>query len=143
MESATGSIDLGDPGVERHRLIIRNTHSILPSALSHALLPSFHRSTRFVWFLRDSCQALIDPCNFCESSWPGIPVYPNTLFQRSSSQKSSFSRIPFGCHARCGGVLMMGSLPSSSTDSPHRDRVNSEIRSEAVIERVWRCTWRP
>jgi len=24
-----------------------------------------------------------------------------------------------------------------------RDRVNSEIRLEAVIERVWRCTWRP
>jgi len=21
--------------------------------------------------------------------------------------------------------------------------VNSEIHSEAVIERVWRCTWRP
>jgi len=24
-----------------------------------------------------------------------------------------------------------------------RDRVNLEMHSEAVIERVWRCTWRP
>jgi len=24
-----------------------------------------------------------------------------------------------------------------------QDRVNSEIHSEAVIERVWRCIWRP
>jgi hypothetical protein len=24
-----------------------------------------------------------------------------------------------------------------------RDRVNSEMHLEAVIERVWRCTWRP
>jgi len=33
---------------------------------------------------------------------------------------------------------MMGGLPSSSTISPHRDRVNLEMHSEAVIERVWR-----
>jgi hypothetical protein len=40
-------------------------------------------------------------------------------------------------------VLMMGCLPSSSTVSPDGDQVNSEIHSEAVMERVWRCTWRP
>jgi len=27
------------------------------------------------------------------------------------------------------------------TEDDHR--VNSEIHSEAVIERVWRCNWRP
>ena len=25
----------------------------------------------------------------------------------------------------------------------NQDRVNSEIHTEAVIERVWRCNWRP
>jgi hypothetical protein len=136
MDSATGSIYLGDSGVDRH-LIIRNTHSIFSSSWSHALLPSFRRSTQFVSILTHSCEAFIDPCNLCGSSWPGILSYL-TLFLRSSSQNRSFSRIPFGYHARCGGVFMMGCLPSSSTVSPHRDRVNLEMHSEAVTERVWR-----
>jgi len=51
MDPATGSIYLADPGVDRHHLIIRNRHSIFPSSWSHALLPSFDRSTQFVWFI--------------------------------------------------------------------------------------------
>jgi hypothetical protein len=51
MDSATGSIYLGDPRVDRHHLIIRNTHSIFLSSWSHALLRSIHRSTQFVWFI--------------------------------------------------------------------------------------------
>jgi len=39
-------------------------------------------------------------------------------------------------------VLMMGCLPSSCTVSPHRDRLNLEMHSEAVMEQVWRYTWR-
>jgi len=151
MDSATESIYLGDPGVDRYHRIIRNTHSFFPSSWSHAPLPSFHRSTQFVWFLTHSSQAFIDPCNLCGSSWPGIPSYPLTLFLRSSSQNGSFSGILFGYYARCGGVLMMGCLPSSSTVSPHRDRVNLEMDSEAVIVRTWRlivrvwryALWRP
>ena len=50
MDSATGSIHLGDPGVDRHHLIIQNTHCIFPSSSCNALLPSFCRSTQFVWF---------------------------------------------------------------------------------------------
>jgi len=41
LDSATGSIYLGDRGVDRHHLIIGNTHSIFPRSWSHALLPSF------------------------------------------------------------------------------------------------------
>jgi hypothetical protein len=134
---------MGDPGVDRHHLIIRNTHSIFHSSWSHALLPCFHRSTQFVWVLTHSCQAFIDLRNLCGSLWPGIPSNPLTLFLRSSSQNRSCSRIPFGCHARCSRVLMMDCLLSSSTVSPHRDRVNSELHSEAVIEQVWRCIRRP
>jgi len=32
MDLATGSIHLGDPGVDRHHLIIQNTDSIVPSS---------------------------------------------------------------------------------------------------------------
>ena len=35
MDSATGSIYLGDPGVETHHCIMRNTHSIIPIFWSH------------------------------------------------------------------------------------------------------------
>ena len=50
IDSATGSIYVGDPGVDRH-CIIRNAHSIFPSSRSHALLPSIHGSMQYVWFI--------------------------------------------------------------------------------------------
>jgi len=137
MDPATGCIYLEDLGVDRHHLIVRNTHSILPSPWSHTVLLSFHRSMQFVWFLTHSCQVCIDPCNLCGSSWPGSPSDLLTIFLRSSSQNHSVSRIPFGWHARCGGVLMMSCLLSISTVSPHLDRMNTDIHSEAVIEQVW------
>ena len=129
----TGSIYSGDPGVDRHHLTIHNTHSICPSSWFHALLPSFHRSMQFVRFLKHSCQTFIDPGDLCRSSWAGILSYPVTLCLRSSSQNCSFYRNPFRCHARCGRVLKMSSLPSRSTVSPHCDRVNSELLSKAAI----------
>jgi len=46
MDSATGSIYLGHPGLDRCHLIIWNTHFIYASSWSHALLPSFQRSMR-------------------------------------------------------------------------------------------------
>jgi len=52
-----GSIYLQDLGVDRHHLILlyNEIHTLPFSALgSHALLPSFHRSTQFVWFLMGS-----------------------------------------------------------------------------------------
>jgi hypothetical protein len=51
MDPVTGSTYLEDPRVDRHNLNIQNTHSIFPSSWSHALLPSFCRSTQFVWFM--------------------------------------------------------------------------------------------
>jgi len=51
MDSATGSIDLEDPEVDRPHRIIRNTHSMFPSSCSYALLLSFHRSAQFVLFI--------------------------------------------------------------------------------------------
>jgi hypothetical protein len=37
-------------------------------------------------------------------------------------------------------MFIMGCLPSSSTVAPHCYRVNSELYSKDVIERVWRDT---
>jgi UDP-2,3-diacylglucosamine pyrophosphatase LpxH len=37
---------------------------------------------------------------------------------------------------------MMGSLPSSSTISPHYHQVRTEIHSKEMIEYVRRGTWR-
>jgi len=47
-----------------------------------------------------------------------VVSYLPTLFPCFPSQNSSFSGIPIGCHKRCGGELMMGSLSPSSNISP-------------------------
>jgi hypothetical protein len=54
MNRVTGSIYLGDPGVDRHHLILsyNEIHTLsFPALGSHTLLQSFHRATQFVWFL--------------------------------------------------------------------------------------------
>jgi hypothetical protein len=127
IDSATGSIYSGDPGVDRHHLIKRNIHSTFPSLWSHALMPSFRTSTHFVWFIHHGRVSL----------WMHSPS------SNAPRARTALSRVPFRYYARCGGVLMMGCQPDSSTVSPHRDRENIEIPSEVVIYRVWRCTWRP
>jgi len=61
------------------------------------------------------------------------------------------TNCPFGYHAMCSGVLMMGCLHRSTTpwSSEHRDalrccdQASLDLPIEAVIERVCRCTWRP
>jgi len=138
MDSATESIQLGDPGIDRYYHIIRNTSSFFPRSWSHAPLLSFHRSTHFMWFLIHSCQAFIDPRIICGSSWPDIPLYPATLFIPSLCQNGLFWKIIFECYARCSGVLMMCCQPSSSTVSPHLDWVNLDMCFKAVIVRTWR-----
>ena len=50
-----------------------------------------------------------------------VASYLRTLCLRSSSQNCYFWHIPFECRERCGGVLTMGSLPSSSVVSPQME----------------------
>jgi len=119
IDSATGSIYLNDPGVDRHYLILKNTLAIFPNSQSHALLPTFHRSKQFVWFIM-----------------VGILSYPLTLLLCYLSQNHSSSQIPFRCHARCARLLMMGCLHSSSSVLQHHG-VSFEMHSKAVIKRVW------
>jgi hypothetical protein len=137
MDSATGSIYFGDSGVDRHHVIISNTLNLsqlwvlctLVELLQiqaicvdpYAIFRRVHRSTQFVWFIM--------------GGYPFISVHPlptlfllTLIFHRKSH---------FGCHARCNGVSMMGCLPSSFSLSPHCDRVNLEMLSEALIKRVW------
>jgi len=52
-----------------------------------------------------------------------VASHPLTLFLPSSSQNFSFSQIVSGCRGRYGGMLMMGSLPSSCVVSPQRTLV--------------------
>jgi len=54
-----------------------------------------------------------------------VVSHPLALILRSSSRNRCVSRIPFGCHVSCGGMLLMGYLPSSSTVPPHWDHVIS------------------
>jgi len=94
---ATGSMYLRDPGEDRRHVILLSYNEI-----HNLTFPTFDLTRDFV-----------DPHS-------RVVSHLLTLFLRSSSQNRSFSRIPFGCRERCGGVLMMGSLPSSSAISPHR-----------------------
>ena len=97
---ATGSIYLRDPGVDRRHLILSSYNEI------HNLsFPTFDLTRSF----RD----FVDPHN-CVDPHGRVVSHLLTLFLRSSSQNRSFSQVLFGCRERSGGVLMMGSLPSSS-----------------------------
>jgi len=109
---ATGSLHLGDFRIDRHH-ILRNTHSIFPSTRSHV-----------------PCQTLIYTHNLFGSSHAGTASYYMTLILCSSSQNSTFSRIPFGSH-------------DSSTVPPHRDHVNIEMYLQGLITWLGRFTWRP
>jgi hypothetical protein len=88
MDGVTGSIILGDPGVDRlhrilylisyHLIIQRTTHFIFLICGSHSLFPRLHVDLR-------NC---VDPRS-------RIVSYLLTLFLRSASQNLSLSRIPF------------------------------------------------
>ena len=152
---ATGSIDLGDPGVDRHHFLIRNTHSIFPSCWSHALLLSFDWSTQFVWFLTHSFRAFIDPHNLCGSSWPGSLSHLWARTAQSHKFPLDVARGAGECwwSALCFLALLYHHTViepvSRCTLTPWlsefgdalggHDRANFEV----VAERVWRCTWSP
>jgi len=106
MDWVTGSTYLGDPGVDRHHLIIPEARSIFRSFGPQALLQTIYRSTQFVWFLMHSCLAFIDAHSLGGSSKLCRHSYPVTHFICSSSQNYIFSRIPFQCLERCGGVFL-------------------------------------
>ena len=107
VDRVTGSIYLADPRVDRHHLIsISSYHT---TKIHTLCFPTFG--------LTCSVRDFMDPPKCLD---PQCRVVSNLLtrFLCCLSQNRSFSAILFGCCVRCGGVLMVGSLPSSSIISP-------------------------
>jgi len=103
VEWATGSIYSGNPGVDWHHLIF---------------IASYHTTKIHT----PSFETLAVTCSFRDYVDPHRHVvsYLPTFFLLFSSYNRSFSRILFGCCERCGGMLIVASLPSSSVISLQR-----------------------
>jgi len=106
VDRVSGSIYSADARVGWHHLISisscnENSHSIFPNFWSHS------HCTRY----------FVEPHNRMDPQcW--VVLYLLTRILPSSNQNCSFSWILFECCERYGGVLMVGSLPSSSIVSP-------------------------
>jgi len=133
IDSATGGIYLENPGVDRHRLNIQNTHSIFPSSWSHALLPSFDGSTQFV------CIVMARYTIISSHPLPKL-LERDPLFRRNSlrmpcevgqSVDNGLSAFQLQC------VTTPCSTEVRDTLRGH-DRGSSERHLEAVIMRTWR-----
>jgi len=146
MDSARGSTYLWDPGVDRHHLIIQNTHSIFPSSSSHALMPSF-----------------VDLCNLCGSSRTVVKhsyIHAICVVQHGRGSlhilwPSSKLRDALGGRNRASLEIHLEAVTErgwrciwmpwrSEFRDTHEgcDWASSEMHWDAVIERGWRCTWR-
>jgi len=108
VDRVTGTIYSADPGVDRHYLIsISSYHTMKIHTLSFLMFCI----TRSVWDCMDPCKCVDPQCR--------VVSYLLTWFLPSKNQNCSFSWILFGCREWCGGMLRVGSLPSSSIVSPH------------------------
>jgi hypothetical protein len=103
VDRGTGSINSADPGVYRHHLVSLSSYYTMK--IPTLSFPTFGL-TRSVRDFLDSQHRVVS--------------YLLTQFLRSLNHKHSVVRIQCGCGKMCGGVLMVGSLPSSSIVSPQR-----------------------
>jgi hypothetical protein len=111
------SISPADPGVDRHHLIsIPSYHPMKIHNLSCPTL-GFTCSVRHV-----------DP-RICVDHQHRQVSYLLTRFHCSSKHNYLVSGNPFGCLERCGRVLLVGSLPSSSIVSPQRTPSGASVIS--------------
>jgi len=98
---------LASPRVDRHYFIsISSYHTMKLHSLS---FPTYG--------LTRSVRDFVEPRK-CVDPQHRVISYLLTQFLSSSNRNHSFLSITFGCCERCGGVLMVGSLPSSSIVSP-------------------------
>jgi len=133
MDWATGSIYLGVPGVDRHHLIIWNTHSINPHSWSHALWPRVHGSTQFVSFIM--------------AVYPFISCHPlPILLELEPLCLTNSFRMP--CEVRRSVEDGLSALYLHCFTTPWSSELRDAFRGrdpaslEAVFELVWGCTWR-
>ena len=122
---ATWSIYSRDPWADRHHLIfISSRHTM---KIHTQFFPTF-KLTRSVWDFMD----------------PHDQVVSNllTFFLRSSSYNPSPSQLLFVCCDRCGEMLMVGSLPSSSLISPQRPPSGLSLGSlnRCLQVLLWLCS---
>jgi len=135
MDSATGSIYLGDSGVDTHHLIIWNTPSIFPRSWSHALLPSIKRSKQFVWFMMAGY-------TFTISSNPLLMLEPELLFLTNSLHMPCLVRrsVDAGlssCQLHCCTTPWSTELRESLQ---WHNNASWEIHLKALIVRFWKRT---
>jgi len=107
VDRVLGSIYLPDSGVHRHHLIFISSYHIM----------NIHTLSFWTIDLTCSLQSLVDPPN-CMDPQCWVASYLLTLVLHSLRQNSLISWIGFECRKRCGGVLIVGSLPPSSIVSP-------------------------
>jgi hypothetical protein len=100
---------LGDPGEHRHHLIF----------ISSCYTTYIHTLSFLTFGLNVSFRDLVTQCN-CEDSHGQVVSSLPTSFLSASSYNLFASRALFGHCERCGGILMVGCLPSSSVVSPLR-----------------------
>jgi len=104
---SNGSAFSADPRVDIHHLIsISSYHPMKIHTLSFTTCG-----------LTRSVRDCVDPPN-CMDPQCRVVSYLLTQYLCSSNQNRSFLWIPFWCPERCAGVLIVGSLPSSSLVSP-------------------------
>jgi len=128
---ATGSIYSADSGVDRHYLIFNSSYNTIKiDTLSFR-----------TFGLTCSFQNLAVAHN-CVDHQSRIVSYLLTLFIHSSRLNCTFSWIQLGCHNRCHGVVMVGSLFSSSIVSPERPLHGASLSSLTGHGQVllWLCS---
>jgi len=75
-----------------------------------------------------SFEDFVDPQNYMDPH-SRVVSYLLTFFLHFSIQNCSPSHILFACCEKCGGILMVGSLPSSSVVSPQQPPSNASLGS--------------
>jgi len=122
VDRVTEIMYLANSGVDRLYLIsISSYHTMTIHTLS---FPTFG--------LTCSVRDIMDPCH-CMDPQRRVVLYLLTWLLRTTKQHRSFWSILFGCCETRGGMLMVGSLPSSSIVLPQQPPSGASQKSQ------WAC----
>jgi len=127
---AMGSTNSGDPTVDRHHIIFTSSYQ---TTKIHTLSFSTLGLTR-------SFRDLVDPRN-CIDSHGLVVSYLLTFFLDYSSKHRSFTQILFVYWVRCGGMLMVGPLPSCSVVSPQWPPSGADYARLPSLARLTVCIY--
>jgi len=153
MDSVTGIIYFRHLGVDRHHLILHNTHSIFPSSWSHALWMTFHWSKQFGWFLTllQSVHQFTQCVWFSMAGYSYVASHPSPLFGKPVLlSPKNYNAMPRKVQWSIDDLLSAFNLYRVITEWLiglrdtlwGHDEVGMQIHLEVVIECVGRYTWR-